>query len=108
MNSKLPEAPIFEPYQGDTTADFARRSFAPINSYRSMNNMIQCPCCNSGNLESNHVENKHPLDVATTVLDKLKSGKSTHAVGEAALWGAKALWNRMRGEWKCGHCGAVF
>ncbi len=70
--------------------------------------MVQCICCKSGTIENNRVANKHPLDVATEVIEKLKAGKSTHAAGEAALWAAKEVWNRMRAEWKCGHCGAVF
>jgi hypothetical protein len=87
--------------------DLRDRPFAPIDNHWSQT-MVQCPCCNSGIIESNRVENKHPLDVATVVLEKLKAGKSTHAAGEAALWGVKEIWNRMRAEWKCGHCGAAF
>ncbi len=89
--------------------DLRDRPSAPIDNYWSEQAMlVQCPCCHAGIIESNRVENKHPLDVATAVIDKLKVGKSTHAAGEAALWAAKEIWNRMRAEWKCGHCGAVF
>lgn len=96
------------PYDGDTAADFANRPIPPIETYWSETMSVQCPICNSSAIESNHVANKHPLDVASAIIEKLKSGKSTHAAGEFALWGFKEAWNRMRAEWKCGHCDARF
>ena len=96
------------PYDGDTTADFANRPFAPIDNYGSDIMTHQCPCCNLGTLQNNRIDNDRFLDVAASFIEKQRAGKSAHAIGEAVVWGAKALFNRSRAELKCDECGAVF
>jgi hypothetical protein len=106
MTTRLLEELAY-PYEGDTTADFDARQFAPNDTHWSQH-MISCPCCNSGTLNNNRIENDRFLDVAASFIEKQRAGKPAHAIGEAVVWGAKALFNRSRAEWKCGICGAVF
>jgi hypothetical protein len=95
------------PYDGDTTADFANRSFAPNDKHWSQN-MVQCPCCNSGTLQSNRFENMPFNNVARGALDARQAGKGAHAFTALAVWAGVEALNRMRAEWKCSSCGAVF
>lgn len=106
--SHQPSDNLTYPYEGDTTADFANRPFAPLDNYRSDIMSVQCPCCNSGTLQSNKIDNL-PFDTtARGVLDAVKAGKQAHALMAGAVWAGIALLNNMRADWKCETCGAVF
>lgn len=71
--------------------------------------MIQCPNCQSADLQSNkfdHLVSFH--DVAGGALAARRTGHPAHALSLLLVWGGVELANRMRADWKCHNCGHVF
>lgn len=93
--------------QTDPESEFRDLPFAPLDTHWSQN-MVQCPKCQSANLRHNHVQNKSFLDTAGAAIDKHRTGRTAHALGELALWSVFAAYNRTRPEWVCDHCGGAF